>query len=64
MTFYIANDLEYAQKLTDVNSKECIKLLNRLFEKLSQAIKREGEGDRDTKEEVKKSFVKLFYYIV
>jgi len=61
MMFYIANDLEYAQKLADASSKEYTKLLNRLFEELSQAIKREGEGDKDAKEDVKKSFVKLFY---
>jgi len=64
MMFYIANDLEYAQKLAEVMSKERTKLPNRLFKELAEAIKREREGDKDAKEEVKKAFVKLFYYIV
>jgi len=64
MLFYIANDLEYAQKIAEDASEVYTKLqimINRPFKELAEAIKREREGDRDAKEEVKRAFVKLFY---
>jgi len=64
MLFYIANDLEYAQKLAEYASEVYSKLSSRLFKELAEAIKREREGDKDAREEVKKAFVKLFYYHV
>jgi len=62
MLFYIVNDLRYAQKLAEYASEAYTKLLNRLFKELAEAIKREIEGDKNAKEEVKRAFVKLFYY--
>jgi len=63
MLFYIANYLEYAQILADKVSKIFYaKLPSRLFKELAEAIKREREGDKDAKEDVKRAFVKLFYY--
>ncbi len=61
--FYIAKDLEYAKKLAEQESSEYSKLPNKLFKKLAKSIEREMKGD-DAKEDVKKAFVKLFYYHV
>lgn len=61
--FYIVKDLEYAKKLAEFVSPEFSNLLNRLFKELAKSIEREMKGD-DAKEDVKKAFVKLFYYHV
>ena len=63
MMFYIVKDLEYAKKLAEFVSSKSSKLPNRLFKELAEAIEREMKGD-DAKEDVKKAFVKLFYYHV
>lgn len=63
MMFYIAKDLEYAKKLAEQESSEYSKLPNKLFKELAKSIEREMKGD-NAKEDVKKAFVKLFYYHV
>ncbi|WP_457550309.1 hypothetical protein [Archaeoglobus sp.] len=62
MMFYITKDLEFAKKLAEhVSSATNIKLHNRLFKELAEAIEREMNGDENARDDVKKAFVKFFY---
>ncbi|CAB3289074.1 AAA ATPase [Methanocaldococcus lauensis] len=66
--FYITGDLETAMKLAELKSKEYPKVLNKLFKDLSEVIGKELKAKSNEKdmahEDVKKAFVKLFYFFV
>ncbi len=67
--FYVTGDLETAKGLSESTSAQFPKIPSELFKELANAIDEEMKAKSDyekekAQEKVKKSFVKLFYYMV
>ena len=62
MVLYLINDLEGMRQLAERESKRHSPLLNELFSELAKAVGKASGGEKEAEEEMKRAFVKLFYY--